>query len=44
MIKKFDSFMNWMASASSYAGAVGIFIIMFIICWDVGNRLFLIIL
>ncbi len=40
MIKKFDSFMNWLASTSSYLGAIGIFIIMFVICWDVGNRLF----
>lgn len=41
MVKKFDSFMNWLASTSSYVGAIGIFIIMFVICWDVGNRIFL---
>lgn len=32
--------MNRLASISSYIGAIGIFIIMFVICWDVGNRIF----
>jgi len=40
MLKKFDSFMNWLASASSYAGIIGILIIMLVICWDIANRLF----
>jgi len=40
MIKKFDSFMNRLASISSFIGAVGILIIMIVICWDVGNRIF----
>lgn len=40
MIKKFDSFMNWLASTSSYIGAIGIFLIMFVICFDVSGRIF----
>lgn len=40
MIKKFDSFMNSMASVSSYIGSIGIFIFMFVICYDVIRRIF----
>lgn len=40
MIKKIDSFMNWLASTSSYIGAIGIFIIMLVICFDVIGRIF----
>ncbi|MBR0597458.1 TRAP transporter small permease subunit [Sinanaerobacter chloroacetimidivorans] len=40
MIRKFDRFMNILASVSSYIGAVGILIIMIVICFDVTGRIF----
>lgn len=41
MIRKFDAFMNTMASWASFLGAIWIFIIMVFICIDVVYRLFL---
>ena len=40
MIRKFDAFMNKLASWSSFIGAIWIFIIMIFICVDVSGRLF----
>jgi TRAP-type C4-dicarboxylate transport system permease small subunit len=40
MMKKIDFFMNKLASGSSYVGAVGILIVMCVICYDVAGRTF----